>query len=245
MGIQIVNLFEQAARVGGLRAKVRLAELTQTPTALATLVVDSDERVRDFEKALAQVRREFSEDVLQPPTLDRRIVDAIPEGGHLMVGRALLAERKTFIHDQRLTARRVTEAATGTLRIARAGVWLLDDAKSKITCVDLFESATMAHSSGMELFAKDFRPYFQAVATERILDAEDAIRDPRTSCFADVYLRPLGIASMMDVPLWSRGVLRGVLCCEHVGRVSRKWSISDKNFGFLLTQVMSMHYEAA
>lgn len=162
-----------------------------------------------------------------------------------MAGRALLAERKAFIHDQRLTARRVTEAATGTLRIARAGVWLLDSAKSKITCLDLFESATMNHSAGMDLFAKDFRSYFQAVATERILDADDAIRDPRTSCFADVYLRPLGIASMMDVPLWSRGVLRGVLCCEHVGRVPRKWSIADKNFGFMLTQIMGMHYEAA
>jgi hypothetical protein len=50
MGTQIVSLFEQAARVGGLRAKVRLAELTQTPTALASLVPDSDERLRDFER---------------------------------------------------------------------------------------------------------------------------------------------------------------------------------------------------
>jgi hypothetical protein len=49
---------------------------------------------------------------------------------------------------------------------------------------------------------------------------------------------------MMDVPLWSRGALKGVLCCEHVGRTPRVWSVADKNFGFFLTQIMGMHYEA-
>ncbi len=243
MGSQIITCFEQAARVGGMRAKVRLAELTQTPTSLANVVEDSEELRHKFDRALAQIRREFDGATIQPSTIDKRIADAVPEQGHLKTAYALLAGKNAFIHDQALTARRITECAAQTLRIARAGIWLLDGAKTKIVCLDLYESTKQSHSTGPVLSAKDFQPYFQAVATERILDADDAVQDARTSCFADSYLRPLGISSMMDVPLWSRGALKGVLCCEHIG-TPRRWNVADKNFGFFLTQIMSMHYEA-
>jgi hypothetical protein len=245
VGAQIISFFEQAARAGGIRAKVRLAELTQTPTALASVIDDSDDKIVKFDRALAQVKREFAGAHAETPTIDQKLVDAVPDKSLLKVGYALLAERQSFINDQQLTARRVTESATKTLQIERAGIWLLDDAKTKITCIDLYESAPRRHGSGTVLFARDFRSYFQAIETERILDAVDAVSDARTSCFAASYLKPLGISSMMDIPLWSRGRLKGVLCCEHVGRGFRAWTAADKNFGLLLTQVMGMHYEAA
>ncbi len=222
-----------------------MAELTQTPPALASVIDDSDDKIVKFDRALAQVKREFAGAQPDAPAIDQKLVDAVPEKSQLKVGYALLAERQTFINDQQLTARRITESATTTLGIERAGIWLLDEAKTKITCLDLFEKSPRRHGAGTVLLARDFRSYFQAIETERILDAVDAVSDTRTSCFATSYLKPLGISSMMDIPLWSRGRLKGVLCCEHVGRGFRAWTSADKNFGLLLTQVMSMHYEAA
>ena len=42
-------------------------------------------------------------------------------------------------------------------------------------------------------------------------------RDARTSCFSAVHLEPLGIGSMLDVPIWVQGTMAGVICHEHIG----------------------------
>jgi PAS domain S-box-containing protein len=156
----------------------------------------------------------------------------------------LVADKSMILGDVAETARRITEAAADGLEVARASVWFYDDAREKIVCADLFERATGAHSGGIALAAADFPAYFAALRTERTIAADDAHADPRTAEFSAPYLAPLGIASMLDVPIWVGGEMIGVVCHEHVGP-RRSWTADEESFAYLMASFVSLSKECA
>jgi GAF domain-containing protein len=122
-------------------------------------------------------------------------------------------------------------------------VWRLETNPTRIRCLDLYERAHRRHSDGVELLESDFPTYFRALATERTIAAHDAVRDPRTSCFADSYLRPLEIEAMLDVPIWVDGSMCGVICHEHVGG-PRVWNADEETFAYLMSSYVGLSLEA-
>lgn len=138
--------------------------------------------------------------------------------------------------------RRITETAARTLDVARVGIWRFNREHSAIECVDLFEAATQRHSAGAVLTAATHPAYFRALAEVEVLAADDAIRDPRTSELAEDYLRPLGIQSVLDVPIHTGGQLSGVLCHEHAGSL-RPWTADEKTFAVAMANLVSLAVE--
>ena len=56
------------------------------------------------------------------------------------------------------------------------------------------------------------------------------------------YLKPLGISSLLDAPVWMRGEVVGVLCHEHIGPV-RHWSAEEIDFVSSLGATVSLALE--
>lgn len=137
---------------------------------------------------------------------------------------------------------RVAEVAGEILGVARAGVWRFNDDRSSITCADMFETATRAHSSGAVLQRAEFPTYFAALERSRVLDAADAMHDPRTREFAEVYFREHGVGATLDAPFRWRGALTGLLCCEHVGG-PRAWRDDEKAFLASLADALTLALE--
>jgi PAS domain S-box-containing protein len=104
---------------------------------------------------------------------------------------------------------RITEAAARTLGVARVSLWRFNADRSALHQVDLYETASGAHSDGAMLTREGHPAYFEAVEAEDIVAADDALSDLRTREFRDDYLRPLGITSMLDVPIRLGGRLEG------------------------------------
>jgi signal transduction histidine kinase/DNA-binding response OmpR family regulator len=94
------------------------------------------------------------------------------------------------------------------------------------------------------LSAADYPAYFQELRMERIIAADDAVVDPRTKEFADSYLRPLGISSMLDAPILLGGRIVGVLCHEHIGQ-ARRWVLEEQQFASSLANLVALAIEAA
>ena len=140
--------------------------------------------------------------------------------------------------------RQITELAARTLETSRASVWFYDEGRAVLRCADLFETQTGQHSSGTELKAADFPAYFRALEQERSLAADDACTDARTGEFADAYLRPLGIAAMLDAPIRSRGKMVGVICHEHTG-APREWAPDEQTFAGSMADLVSLSLEVA
>src|SRR5262245_54271059 len=136
----------------------------------------------------------------------------------------------------------ILEVAATALDVERVGVWIYSADCKLLACKALFDRGAGAHSSGFVLAARDYPAYFQALATEEVIAAQDARLDPRTAGFRDSYLIPLGITSMLDVPLRSSGQLGGVLCHEHRGR-PRVWSSDEQFFAMAVANLVALAEE--
>ena len=123
----------------------------------------------------------------------------------------------------------LTATTASTLKVDRVSIWLFNDDRTKIQCLDLFERASQCHSQGCELSVADHPEYFEAIATQPLIAVNDAQSDPRTSGFKEGYLVPLNIASMLDSNVQLDGETIGVICCEQVGP-KRIWTQAEQTF---------------
>jgi PAS domain S-box-containing protein len=152
---------------------------------------------------------------------------------------ALLELAQSDLSDRQTAFRRITETAAKAFAVERVSVWLLTAAPTALRCHSLYLLSTNAHQEGSILWARDFPQYFAALRARQLIDAGDAQRDPRTAELTDAYLGPLGISSMLDVPIWLGGEVIGVVCHEHVG-AQRAWSEEECTFARSIADMVSL-----
>ncbi|HEX6275275.1 MAG TPA: diguanylate cyclase [Polyangiaceae bacterium] len=138
----------------------------------------------------------------------------------------------------------LTELATELLRVERASVWHFDKHGLSIQCLDLFEAGPRRHSRGTIITQEQAPRYFEALLRERCIAADDARTDPRTSQFTKTYLEPLGIAAMLDAPVFARGQMIGVVCHEHVGD-ARGWEFWEELVAGTVADFVALVTEAS
>ena len=125
--------------------------------------------------------------------------------------------------------RRILEMAAATLQAERVSMWGFDQPRDAIECVGLFQRTGTRHESGARLERAMAPAYFDAIEKEQVIAAHDARVDSRTREFSASYMDPLGITSMLDVPLRGAEQVSGVFCVEHVGP-ARTWTVDEQNF---------------
>jgi diguanylate cyclase (GGDEF)-like protein/PAS domain S-box-containing protein len=153
--------------------------------------------------------------------------------------------RRPSIHSGNLpeALRDIAAAGAETLEVERVGIWFFTPGRKSIRCEEMFERTPDVHSGGTELFAAQYPVYFKAIETERVIDAHDARLDPRTSAFAESYLIPFNVTSMLDIPVRRVGQTAGVVCFEHTGG-ARTWSVEDENFATSIADLVAMAIDA-
>ena len=147
------------------------------------------------------------------------------------------------IDDLNTALRRIMEATAPTLNVERASVWLYSSDRSKMECIELYDSINKMHCPGLELSSADFPRYFEALRDERTIAAHDACADSRTREFVETYLKPWGITSMLDSPIRLRGQTVGVVCNEHTGPM-RHWTLDEQTFAASIADLVSLAIEA-
>ncbi len=133
----------------------------------------------------------------------------------------------------------LTEIAGRTLEVARTSIWEQDPQGTSVRCLDLYEIPQRRHSSGMELQRNQYPAYFHALQSAGIIDAEHASSDPRTREYAQSYLEPLGITSMLDAAIIAGGRRTGVVRFEHVG-APRHWSMEEISFAHSVADLAAL-----
>lgn len=141
--------------------------------------------------------------------------------------------------------RAITSQAAQTMGIARVSYWSLQENDSALVCDLLYlqPSGTVDENfKGTRISAEGSPAYFAALAAKRPITASDAFTHPATSELAEGYLKPLGITSLLDVPVWVRGEVVGVICHEHIGP-AREWSAEEIDFASSLAAMVSLALE--
>ncbi len=134
---------------------------------------------------------------------------------------------------------RITASALG---VERVSIWRFDESQETLHCADLFSTVTNEHSSGRSIKTSDYPKYFAALRREEFISGDDAVNDPRLVGFASTYLKPLGIGSVLDIPIVHGGHVEGVLCVEHVGPATT-WTAEQRLFGTAIANFASLALE--
>lgn len=156
---------------------------------------------------------------------------------------ALAKNKSIYQGDVKQALQEITELASRILNVERASVWFYNQNKTAIICANLYEFSRHKHSQGYELYLSDFPKYFQALEAENCLVVHDASNEPIIAEFTKNYLTPLGISSMLDVPIHLKGEIKGVICIEHTGE-KRVWEIEEQNFVSYLAYMISLAIES-
>lgn len=109
------------------------------------------------------------------------------------------------------------------LNIQRAGIWFTNENYSEISCQLLIDTYHNSEVETLIISASDHPRYLEALKMQRAIIADDAHTHQATIEFSEDYLTPLGINSMLDIPIRHRGKVIGIICCEHIGPPI-KWS---------------------
>lgn len=137
-------------------------------------------------------------------------------------------------------AKKIVSEVAKTLKTDRASIWLFNKERDCIILQQLYIVAEDNYYQDTPIFKKDFKPYFEALDENPIIIADDAETHPATSCFLEGYLRPLGVKSMLDVPITYKGTIIGVICIESL--TLRKWQAKEKTFAQGLSSLYSFLY---
>lgn len=161
------------------------------------------------------------------------------ERARLEIAQLGLGDSAELSHALALACRISAEA----LPADRVGVWLLQRDRVTLRRVELYQ--THAHDPGAELIAfQRGAAYLEAIGTCRVVQADDAQRDPRTSELGPAYLVPLGIGAMLDAPIFRGGKVIGVVCHEHLGG-PREWRPRDTDFACSVADMLGGLFEQA
>ena len=134
----------------------------------------------------------------------------------------------------------LSKEVSDTIESDRCSFWLYNKDRTSIICQNLYIKSEDNFYKDIELFEKDFSPYFEAIKENPIIIADDAETHPATSCFLAGYLKPLGVKSMLDVPIWYKGQVIGVICIESL--TSRIWDKDEVDFAQMLSSLYSFGY---
>ncbi len=135
--------------------------------------------------------------------------------------------------------RLVTRIAAATTSVERASIWRLSDDGKRLTCLDLFERSRAQHASGAVLDEAEYQKEFAALRGVSYVAADDPVHDPRTSGYAETYLKPLGITSMLDALIQASGRQMGLLCLEHVN-TPHAWESDEISFACQLADKVAL-----
>ena len=154
---------------------------------------------------------------------------------------AVLDSMMQFYNDDSLSVstffKEVTREASFLLDVQRLSIWSFSDDCNEIHCEKLFLLDSGGYSQGAKLSRSDFPFYFDAIKNQRVIDASDAVGDKRTCEFAEVYLKPYKIESMLDAQIRSTDGVRGIVCAESVG-VKRHWLPDEVAFIASIAEVV-------
>jgi len=150
---------------------------------------------------------------------------------------ANLATHNAIITGEVSEAKKIlTEVISRQLHVQRASIWMLSDKKNHITCIDIYLADRGKHLGGLSLSLKSYPNYFKYLQNNTLINAPDAMNDPRLSELKKDYLIPNNIHSLLEVFVYDESGEAGVVCVENT-REKRNWTPDDINFARIIASL--------
>lgn len=127
------------------------------------------------------------------------------------------------------------------LKVSRVSIWEYNNENKTLLCLKMYSQKEMEYSDGILLNSEEYPAYFQAVGNKEVIVASDARNHPVTKCFNKNYFIPNDIYSLLDVPFFFNGEMKGIICFEQQESV-RKWMSDEVIFAKSIADLLMMAF---
>lgn len=156
---------------------------------------------------------------------------------------ALTKNKALNLGDFITAVQNITETASQTMDVERVSVWLFDNTKTRLHCLDLYIQSSNIHTEADYLSSDRFPSFFAALQENQNLQIEDVHDEEILKELRPDYLNPLGVVSLLTSSFDIGGELTGFLMFEQVG-IERLWLLEEIGFASSLSELLSLGMEA-
>lgn len=136
----------------------------------------------------------------------------------------------------------VLEIACDLLEVERTSYWSFREAPVVIACELGYVRSKRLLERGVVLREQDAPEYFAQVRNVQVLAVPDVQADPRAHALSG-YFQSRGIRALLDVPVFSRGTLVGILCHECIAG-PREWTTRECELALTMSHTLTSLLES-
>lgn len=129
------------------------------------------------------------------------------------------------------------EVGCDLLDLDRVSYWRLTADPSCLICELGYVRSKRVFERGGVVHERDCPEYFAEIRRVQVLIVEDARTDPRVRGL-DLYLATRQVRALLDVPVFAKGQMIGVLCHERVDQTGH-WAPHDPELALTLSHALS------
>ncbi len=133
----------------------------------------------------------------------------------------------------------IAQSAAETLDIARVSIWKFSPKRTQLRQIETFSRAEHApQEKAFPIDVTQYPRYHNALQHQRVIDAHDALQDPRTAALVHDYWGAEYAVATLDAPIRLHGQMVGVIRHEHLG-ASRDWYPDEINFAGQIADIVA------
>ncbi|CAN5896180.1 hypothetical protein BH11BAC7_BH11BAC7_19530 [soil metagenome] len=136
----------------------------------------------------------------------------------------------------------IAVVSSRTMGVTRMNIWKIDEGFTSIRSLVNYDKNKGGFIENVSLYVNELPNYFQLLQKEIIIATTDSMNHPRTAEIREIYLKPAGILSLLDIPVRIAGKMVGIACFEDTQQM-RDWNVSEQNFAISVAQIIAQTLE--
>ncbi|GJM23874.1 MAG: hypothetical protein DHS20C16_02890 [Phycisphaerae bacterium] len=238
------NLGERAKEDSVAEIGVLARAFNHMASKLEESYASIEQKVMDRTSELEQERQKLEKEIVNR----KRIAAALRESELRLRSQnaALLelARAESLYHgDLAVAAQEISSKAAETLSTERIGIWLLDDTRSNLCCINQYVLTADNHSLEDSIPCALIPGFLEALRGGSPISTCEANDDPRTREMVAARPQCQDIPSRLDAPIRRGKEIVGVVCHEHVGE-PRNWTIEEESFAGSIADLVTCALDA-
>ncbi|MBV6624909.1 MAG: PAS domain S-box protein [Rivularia sp. (in: Bacteria)] len=159
-----------------------------------------------------------------------------------------LGSSRTYIQGNiTQSVREITENVGLNLDIKQIGVWLYNQKNSELTNIDLYNCEEKKHSKSITLKKQNYPNYF-AVLDRGQNYSDNVVETNVVRELFKFYIATFGVASVLNVPIWLRGNVAGIVCFVYSDdnvNAWHQWKSDEKSIAISVADFVTFAIEAS
>jgi len=147
----------------------------------------------------------------------------------------LLQLTKEKFTGQQEAFNKIVSIAAEKLKIKCTSIWLLNSDSSTVSCSSHYYQGKYFKKEQI-LVIPQYSNYLEKLNELGFISADDVQTNPNIDEFNKNILKPLGITSMLNVPIRIEGKMVGVICYAQRGE-NRVWTLEDEEFARSISDI--------